>query len=71
MHVGQLMWSKNDWVKNFGFLFQTLRNIEIPIVDDAKPEKDECFEVEIFNPTGGAKLGRNNKTAITITNDDG
>jgi solute carrier family 8 (sodium/calcium exchanger) len=40
-------------------------------VDDATPEKDECFEVELFNPTGGAKLGRNTKTAITITNDDG
>ena len=47
------------------------RTIEIPIVDDLTPEKDECFEIEIFNPEGGAKLGRIRKTAVTISNDDG
>lgn len=34
-------------------------------------EKDENFEVEIFEPSGGAKLGKINRTAVTITNDDG
>lgn len=48
-----------------------VRTIEIPIVDDLQPEKDECFEIELTNPTGGAKLGRTRRTAITISNDDG
>lgn len=33
-------------------------------------EKDENFEVELFEPTGGATIGRINRTAVTITNDD-
>lgn len=45
--------------------------IEIPIVDDLRAEKDECFEVELINPTNGAKLGNINRTCVTITNDDG
>jgi len=66
--------SPADYIGGEGTLLfkhgETLRTIEIKIVDDAKPEKDECFEVELFNPTDGAKLGRIFKTAITITNDD-
>ncbi|XP_069953412.1 sodium/calcium exchanger Calx isoform X5 [Cherax quadricarinatus] len=46
------------------------QNIEIPIIDDMAPEKDEHFEVELFDPEGGAKLGQINRTAVTITNDD-
>lgn len=49
---------------------ETLQNIEIPIIDDMTPEKDEHFEVELFDPEGGAKLGQINRTAVTITNDD-
>lgn len=49
---------------------ETLQNIEIPIIDDMTPEKDEHFEVELFDPDGGAKLGQINRTAVTITNDD-
>lgn len=45
-------------------------NIEIPIIDDMSPEKDEHFEVELYDPEGGAKLGNINRTAVTITNDD-
>lgn len=48
-----------------------MQNIEIPIIDDMTPEKDEHFEVELFDPEGGAKLGQINRTAVTITNDDG
>lgn len=33
--------------------------------------KDECFEVELFDPTGGAVLGSITKLAVTITNDEG
>lgn len=36
-----------------------------------EPEKDEHFEVELFDPTGGAKLGSISRMAVTITNDDG
>ncbi|XP_066988077.1 sodium/calcium exchanger Calx-like isoform X4 [Macrobrachium rosenbergii] len=46
------------------------QNIEIPIIDDMTPEKDEHFEIELFDPTGGAKIGQINRTAVTITNDD-
>ncbi|XP_050732416.1 sodium/calcium exchanger 2-like isoform X7 [Eriocheir sinensis] len=49
---------------------ETLQNIEIPIIDDMTPEKDEHFEIELFDPEGGAKLGQINRTAVTITNDD-
>ncbi|ODM91090.1 G-protein coupled receptor 98 [Orchesella cincta] len=49
---------------------ETLRTIEIPIVDDLKTRRDECFEIELANPEGGAKLGRITKMAITISNDD-
>ncbi|CAL4104637.1 unnamed protein product, partial [Meganyctiphanes norvegica] len=45
-------------------------NLEVPIMDDMTPEKDEHFEVELFDCTGGAKLGSVNRTAVTITNDD-
>ena len=47
------------------------RTLEIPIVNDMVAEKDECFEVELFDPTGGATLGTITKMAVTITNDDG
>lgn len=47
------------------------RVIEIPISNDMMPEKDECFEVELSDPTGGAVLGSITKLAVTITNDEG
>ncbi|XP_068208798.1 sodium/calcium exchanger Calx-like isoform X3 [Palaemon carinicauda] len=46
------------------------QSIEIPIIDDMTPEKDEHFEIELLDPTGGAKIGQINRTAVTITNDD-
>nr|XP_045601210.1 sodium/calcium exchanger 2-like isoform X3 [Procambarus clarkii] len=49
---------------------EIVQNIEIPIIDDMTPEKDEHFEIELFDPEGGAKLGQINRTAVTITNDD-
>lgn len=33
--------------------------LEIEITNDMVPEKDECFEIELFDPTQGAKLGAN------------
>ena len=50
-------------------LFQQL--LRIPIVNDMEFEKDENFEIELFEPQGGAKLGKVARTAVTITNDDG
>lgn len=47
------------------------RVIEIPISNDMVPEKDECFEVELSEPSGGAILGSITKLAVTITNDEG
>lgn len=47
------------------------RILEIPIIDDMDPEKDECFEIELFDPSGGARIGNINRVAVTITNDDG
>lgn len=52
-------------------MFQVEINLEIPIIDDMSAEKDEHFEIELFDPEGGAKLGQINRTAVTITNDDG
>jgi len=45
--------------------------LRIPIVNDMEFEKDENFEVELFNPEFGSKIGKVNRTVITITNDDG
>jgi solute carrier family 8 (sodium/calcium exchanger) len=49
---------------------ETHRTLHIPIVNDMEFEKDENFEIELFEPSGGAKLGKLNRTAVTITNDD-
>ena len=35
------------------------------------PEKDEHFEIELFAPTDGARLGNINRICVTISNDDG
>lgn len=47
------------------------RFIEVPISNDMVPEKDECFEIELTDPAGGAVLGPITKMAVTITNDEG
>lgn len=49
---------------------ETQRNLEIEIIDDMEYEKDENFEVEIYEVSSNAKLGKITKTAVTITNDD-
>ena len=40
--------------------------IEIEITNDMVPEKDECFEIEILDPTQGAKLGKTNHFIIIV-----
>ena len=49
---------------------ETNQVIKIPIIDDMEFEKDKNFEIELYEPEGGAKLGKINRTAVTITNDD-
>ncbi|GIY84985.1 hypothetical protein CEXT_375431, partial [Caerostris extrusa] len=49
---------------------ETEKNIEIPIIDDFDAEKDEHFEVELYDPVGGATIGPINRSTVTITNDD-
>ncbi|CAF0734744.1 unnamed protein product [Adineta steineri] len=44
--------------------------IAIPIINDLEAEKDESFAVEIYDPTGGATIGKHTKTVVTIINDD-
>ncbi|CAF3411097.1 unnamed protein product [Rotaria socialis] len=44
--------------------------IAIPIMNDLEAEKDESFAVELYDPTGGAQLGKHIKTVVTIINDD-
>merc|ERR1719228_2020713 len=49
---------------------ETQRSIMIPIMNDMDAEKDENFEVELYEADNGGKLGKITKTAVTITNDD-
>ena len=45
--------------------------IAISIINDLEQEKDESFAVELYNPTGGAQIGKHPKNVVTIINDDG
>ena len=49
---------------------ETHQFIKIAIIDDYQFERDENFEIELFEPEGGAKLGKIDRTVVTITNDD-
>jgi len=49
---------------------ETHQVISIPITNDMEFEKDENFEIELFDPEGGASIGKVNRSAVTITNDD-
>ncbi|CAF0956523.1 unnamed protein product [Adineta ricciae] len=44
--------------------------IAIPIINDLEAEKDESFAVELYDPTGGAQIGKHPRTVVTIINDD-
>lgn len=45
--------------------------ITISIINTLKTERDDSFAVELFDPTGGAQLGKHPKIVVTIINDDG
>lgn len=50
---------------------EQIKTIDISINDSKDFEKDESFVILLKNPTGGATLGRLQKTIVTIVNDDG
>ena len=51
---------------------ETLKTIDVDIVDDHMFEKDETFMIEIADiKTAGAKFGRLKRTVVTIVSDDG
>ncbi|CAG0907402.1 unnamed protein product, partial [Cyprideis torosa] len=49
---------------------ETELEIPIQIINDFEAEKSEHFEVELYEPAGGAKVGPISRCVITITNDD-
>ena len=49
---------------------ETQRDLNIPIIDDMEKEKDEQFEVELYEADNQAQLGKQLKTVVTIVNDD-
>jgi hypothetical protein len=57
---GQLSFNRNNLT----------RTIPVPVCGDAVPEADETFFVDLFNPTGGAVIGKGRGRG-TIRNDDG
>jgi solute carrier family 8 (sodium/calcium exchanger) len=50
---------------------EQIKTVDIKINDDKQFEKDETFVIQLRDPTGGATLGRLQKTVVTIVNDDG
>ncbi len=46
------------------------KTISIPIVDDQQMETSEAFSIELFAPTNDATIGAQNKTTITITDNE-
>ena len=50
---------------------EVTKAIYIPIHDDDVYEANETFEVQLFNPTDGAEIGRTRRSIVTILNDDG
>ncbi|XP_071108241.1 sodium/calcium exchanger Calx-like isoform X1 [Haliotis cracherodii] len=49
---------------------ETSKTIDLPIFESNKPERDESFQIELFETDGGATLGKITKCIITIVNDE-
>lgn len=51
---------------------ETMKTINIEIIDDHQFEKDETFMVEMTTiNTAGGKFGRLQRTVVTVVSDDG
>lgn len=51
---------------------ETMKTIDIEIIDDHQFEKDETFMIEFVDlKTQGAKFGRLKRTVVTVVSDDG
>lgn len=50
---------------------EILQTIEIPLLNEIRPEKDSYFFVELFSPSNDASLGDIKVICVTITNDEG
>ncbi len=63
-----------DYVETLGTLTfgpgVTLRQIRVPILNDALPEPDETVSLTLSGPTGGAVLGAPTTATLTITDND-
>jgi len=59
--TGTLQWLAGD---------NSTKTISIPIIDDSDLEGDETFTVTLTAPLGGALLGTNRTTTVTITDDE-
>ena len=68
-------WKANGYINQSGSLTfydgDTLKSIQIDIIDDNEFKEEETFELGLFEATGGAKLGEVNKTKIIIEDNDG
>lgn len=75
MTIDESAISGRDYVGGEGVIVfkdkEVAKLIRIEIINDMCPEKDECFEIKLLDPTNGAKIGNVNRIAITISNDDG
>jgi hypothetical protein len=49
---------------------ETAKTISVPVTKDFAVEINKTFTVTLSNPTGGAILGTNKISTVTITNDD-
>lgn len=67
--------SGKDYIGGEGKLIfkhtEVAKELRIEIINDLLPEKDESFELELFEPIGGASVGNINRITITISSDDG
>lgn len=49
---------------------ETSRCIDIPLFESKKAERDESFQIELYETDGGATLGKLTKCIVTIVNDE-
>ncbi|MEW8322628.1 MAG: Calx-beta domain-containing protein [Candidatus Thiodiazotropha taylori] len=65
----------DDYVRQSGRLTfadgETLRTIEIPIINDRDDEENEDFQILLSDVRGNAALGQQNEVEVVILDDDG